>query len=308
MSDGEPVSIVGIGAMGTAIASRLLSEGARVTVWNRNPAKCESLVAAGAVRASTFEQALDASPLVISCLISSSVAQHLLQQQRPASALAGKTFVDTSTSTPADVQRLAAQVATLGGEYLDAKLMFYPSQVGSDASRMFLSGPRDIYSRFSDVFASIVGETRYVGDDPRRASVLYTAVWNYYYSGLFGFLEALALVATSGMDAREFLEQALASTNDLAGHLRDAAQRIATGRLDGDQAAVDVYIDGFATMATTFDDVGVRSRMLPSLSALSSLAHNGGYGRSDIASVTRALLDSSASGADPSVPDRLRRA
>ena len=41
MSD---VSVIGLGAMGSALARTLLRDGHRVTVWNRTSSKTESLV------------------------------------------------------------------------------------------------------------------------------------------------------------------------------------------------------------------------------------------------------------------------
>ena len=43
------IGIAGIGRMGAAIATRLLSFGHAVMVWNRNPEKAQALAAAGRV-------------------------------------------------------------------------------------------------------------------------------------------------------------------------------------------------------------------------------------------------------------------
>jgi 3-hydroxyisobutyrate dehydrogenase-like beta-hydroxyacid dehydrogenase len=40
----KEVSVIGLGAMGSAIARLLLESGARVTVWNRTEAKAEPLI------------------------------------------------------------------------------------------------------------------------------------------------------------------------------------------------------------------------------------------------------------------------
>ena len=44
------IGIAGTGKMGLAIGQRLIGLGHQVQVWNRNPARAEPLVAAGAVR------------------------------------------------------------------------------------------------------------------------------------------------------------------------------------------------------------------------------------------------------------------
>ncbi|HEJ1110181.1 TPA: DUF1911 domain-containing protein [Pseudomonas aeruginosa] len=45
------VGFLGLGGMGTAMATRLVQAGLEVTVWNRSAAACEPLVALGAARA-----------------------------------------------------------------------------------------------------------------------------------------------------------------------------------------------------------------------------------------------------------------
>jgi 3-hydroxyisobutyrate dehydrogenase-like beta-hydroxyacid dehydrogenase len=44
------VGIAGVGKMGQAVAQRLMGLGHEVSVWNRNPARADTLVAAGARR------------------------------------------------------------------------------------------------------------------------------------------------------------------------------------------------------------------------------------------------------------------
>ncbi len=43
------VAVVGLGKMGSTLASRLVSEGLAVTVWNRSPGPAAPLVSSGAV-------------------------------------------------------------------------------------------------------------------------------------------------------------------------------------------------------------------------------------------------------------------
>ena len=54
------IAVIGLGAMGTAIAGNLLAAGHEVTVWNRTPAPADTLTAAGATRAETVVDALQA--------------------------------------------------------------------------------------------------------------------------------------------------------------------------------------------------------------------------------------------------------
>lgn len=63
-----PVTVIGLGSMGRALAEAYIKAGHPTTVWNRTPSKGTPLVALGARQARTADEAVAASPLVIACL------------------------------------------------------------------------------------------------------------------------------------------------------------------------------------------------------------------------------------------------
>src|SRR5262245_55553260 len=78
MSD---VSVIGLGPMGIALARALLSNGYRVTVWNRTISKAEPLVREGAVLAPNVAFVVGASPVVIVCLHDYEIAYSILETE-----------------------------------------------------------------------------------------------------------------------------------------------------------------------------------------------------------------------------------
>src|ERR1700754_1265589 len=59
----KAVTVLGLGAMGSALARAFIAAGHPTTVWNRAPEKAAALVAAGAARADTAATAVAARPL-----------------------------------------------------------------------------------------------------------------------------------------------------------------------------------------------------------------------------------------------------
>jgi len=55
------ITVVGLGAMGSALARAQLRAGHKLTVWNRDPRKAEPLSAEGAVAAATLPEAIASS-------------------------------------------------------------------------------------------------------------------------------------------------------------------------------------------------------------------------------------------------------
>ena len=106
------VAVVGLGAMGGRMAWRLLESGHELTVWNRDPAKAEPLLGAGAAQASTPAQAAARADAVVT-MVSDPEALAAVTEG-PAGVAAGlspgSTLIQMSTVGPAALGRLAALV------------------------------------------------------------------------------------------------------------------------------------------------------------------------------------------------------
>src|SRR5438874_8549365 len=62
------ISVIGLGAMGSALARTLLQADHHVTVWNRTAAKMDPLLALGAKGATDIVDAVATSPLILVCV------------------------------------------------------------------------------------------------------------------------------------------------------------------------------------------------------------------------------------------------
>ncbi|GAB3670055.1 hypothetical protein GCM10028832_44600 [Streptomyces sparsus] len=90
------LTVLGLGAMGTALAEAWLSAGYAVTVWNRTPARAEPLLAKGATVAATAAAAVAANQLVVICLLDHASVDEALADTDPA----GRDLVDLTTALP----------------------------------------------------------------------------------------------------------------------------------------------------------------------------------------------------------------
>ena len=96
------VSVLGLGAMGSRLATVLLERGHEVTVWNRcDSERAAAVVAAGAARAASPAEAAAAAPLVLMCVTDYPAADEVLGAPGVLDALAGRTFVQFTNGTEA---------------------------------------------------------------------------------------------------------------------------------------------------------------------------------------------------------------
>ena len=115
------IGIVGIGKMGSAIATRLAGLGHEVHAWNRTAEKARALAAAGVIVAATPRELAGNVDTIISILTNATAIDAAYDGQNGllAGRIAGKLFIEMSTVRPVTEQALAAKVKAKGAALID---------------------------------------------------------------------------------------------------------------------------------------------------------------------------------------------
>src|SRR5690606_4873683 len=115
------VGVAGLGAMGAAIAARLIDVGHQVTVWNRTPEKAKPLGEAGAKVVGSPAEVAAASEAVITILTDAKAIDDVYHG--PGGLLsgdvAGKLFIEMSTVPPSVEVALAPKVRGKGASLVE---------------------------------------------------------------------------------------------------------------------------------------------------------------------------------------------
>jgi 3-hydroxyisobutyrate dehydrogenase len=99
-----PIAFLGMGLMGTRMASRLLQAGYTVAVWNRSQHACEALIQQGATQLELDKIAQ--YPIILICLADDQAVQSVFDQIRPY-LKAEQVIVDFSSLSVTATQQLA---------------------------------------------------------------------------------------------------------------------------------------------------------------------------------------------------------
>ena len=99
-----PIAFLGMGLMGTRMASRLLQVGYTVAVWNRSQHACEALIQQGATQLELNKIA--EYPVILICLANDQAVQSVFAQIRPY-LKAEQVIVDFSSLSVTATQQLA---------------------------------------------------------------------------------------------------------------------------------------------------------------------------------------------------------
>ena len=159
------VTVIGLGAMGTALARTLMDAGRNVTVWNRSPEKMEPLVALGAQGPSDFGEALAASPRAIVCIPDYQTTAELFERPDVTPLLNGRTVVQLSTGTPKEAKESEEWFNGLGASYLDGAILCWPGNIGTPSGLILVAGQEPVFEDCQTDLQHLAGDLRYLGSN-----------------------------------------------------------------------------------------------------------------------------------------------
>ncbi|TWG82770.1 3-hydroxyisobutyrate dehydrogenase-like beta-hydroxyacid dehydrogenase [Cellulosimicrobium cellulans J34] len=220
------VTVLGLGAMGRALAAAAVAAGHPTTVWNRTPGRAGALVGAGAREATSVRDAVTASPLVVAVLLDHASVHQTLDPV--AEALAGRTLVNLVTTTPEESRELAAWAGSHGVTYLDGGIMAVPGMIGGPGAEVLYSGSRAAFDDARPVLDTW-GGSAWFGEDPGLAPLYDLGLLAGMYAMFAGFFHGVAMVGTAGVSASDFARRAApwiaAMTAELAGYAGGPGQQ-----------------------------------------------------------------------------------
>lgn len=149
-----PIGLVGIGLLGSAIASRLRQAGYRVIGVDPDPARH-----AAVDQIATLADLPKLSKSVVLCLPDSSVTATLI----PELAHPGLLILDTTTGAPSEMASFGQMLARAGADYLDCTIAASSVQVREGQATALVGGEADPYQRASAILGSFCQKAFHVG-------------------------------------------------------------------------------------------------------------------------------------------------
>ncbi|MFC8075788.1 NAD(P)-dependent oxidoreductase [Streptomyces sp. NPDC057307] len=282
---GVQVSVLGLGAMGGALAGALVRSGHPTTVWNRSAGKADELVARGAKSAATAGEAVQASPLVIVCLLDHASVHEVLDPL--SDELAGRTLINVTTTSPAQSREFAEWAARAGVAYLDGGIMAVPPMIGLPESSILYSGSADVFDQYKPLL-DVWGTSTYFGEDAGLASLYDLALLAGMYVMFAGFMHGAAMVAPAGVTAGEFAARAAPWLTAMTGALQGLAEVVDGGdyTVAGQQS---LEFSGLGDLLAASADQGVSTEVVAMVQRLVQRQIDAGHGEEGFARIIESI-------------------
>jgi 3-hydroxyisobutyrate dehydrogenase-like beta-hydroxyacid dehydrogenase len=201
------IGFIGLGNMGSAMASNLIKAGHEVTVYNRSRGKADALAAEGARSAASVADACQGDAVFTMLANDEAVEGIVFGDGGIVSSLAsGATHVSSSTISVALAERLTETHAAAGQQFVAAPVFGRPE--AAQAAKLFVvaAGAPAVLQALSGVFDAFSQRTFVVADEPKTANLVKLSGNFLIMSVIEALGEAMALVGKAGVDKHQYLD------------------------------------------------------------------------------------------------------
>jgi 3-hydroxyisobutyrate dehydrogenase-like beta-hydroxyacid dehydrogenase len=197
------IGFIGLGQMGSGVASNLLKSGHTVIAWNRSKGPLEALTAQGAKAAADPAEALDAE-VVFSMLPSDEVVEAvLLASGALERGRTGLVHVNLATVSVAFAKRMTTRHKELGFGYVAAPVLGRPEVAAAGQLNVLCAGDETSAQRVRPLLETFAKAVWPLGEEPYRANVVKLAC-NFALASMIETLgEGAALASAYGVEPKD---------------------------------------------------------------------------------------------------------
>jgi len=205
----QRIGFIGLGVMGRGMARNLVQAGFELVVWNRTASKAQELVEAGAIGAHNPEDVAAQCDIIITCVSDTpDVVAVVLGDNPPGvihGAKRGALVIDMSTISPHATRKIAARLAEVGADMLDAPVSGGSEGAARGTLTIMVGGQADQVARAAPVLQAMGKTITHVGD--HGAGQLVKLVNQILVVGnALAMSEALLFAQAGGLDLQRTLD------------------------------------------------------------------------------------------------------
>ena len=257
------IIVVGCGNMGSNLVRAFMEGGHCVSIVDLREEAAKPFVEKGASYHKSLQDAGDADLIVLN-LVNIDIVKNVIDSV-DTEYLKGKLVLNTTTAIPADALEMANLLKDRGAEVIDAKILCYPPEVGTEASFMVFCGEQRVYDQMQEMIMAICRNPWYLGESLTNASVLDNAGTEVQCAVRYAMCEAVKLAFNNNADIEPLFTvftQAIPGVIDA--NIRQIQKNFSNGSMTdsfppAEEVSIDVTHKGLNVLQTSFARSGIDS-------------------------------------------------
>jgi 3-hydroxyisobutyrate dehydrogenase-like beta-hydroxyacid dehydrogenase len=278
------IVIIGVGLLGSAVASRLLKGGFQVAAYDSRPEQVKALQAQGLIASASIADAAAEADAVFTILPSLESVEATIVGGGGLIETAPRdcTLIQMSTISPELTRRLAAAALAGGLGFLDTPMSGTSAMVERGDCTIFVAGDRSRAEACQAIFDAIAKKTHYVGD-AGMASLAKLATNLLVGLNTAALAEALVLGAKGGVAPGVLVEILKDSAG--ASKMVDVRGPLMVNRHFDAQMKIDLFLKDFKLMLEEGRRLGVPLPLTSVTQQLTAATATAGRGDEDLAAI-----------------------
>lgn len=207
MSNENVAGFIGLGAMGAAIARRLVGAGVTLHVHDPDANRVAALRERGAIVHDSPRAVADAAPIVYACLPDARVSRDVaFGQNGVAGGKAIQVYVEMSTIGRQAVVEIAQALSAQGIDMVDAPVSGGPKGADAGTLSIIMAGAPQALARIRDQVGGMGKHVFDVGAEPGMAQMMKLVNNLISAANMVSAYEALVLGAKAGLDPDQMVD------------------------------------------------------------------------------------------------------
>lgn len=255
---GQKIGVIGLGAIGGPLAANIQKKLPDIMVFDRDENAMERFARLGAEPAASVAELAGHCDVIVTILPNGDIVEDVLlgPDGVAANGRSGQVVIDISTINPLTTDKVAAELAGSGIDFVDSPVGRTVKDAAAGTSLFMVGGSDEAVARVRPILETMADTIHHCGG---VGSGIRTKIVNNYVAivGAQMCAEAMAMTAKFGLDLQKTMD-VLNGTTSLTGHLKnvwpnkvlagdvDPGFRISLAHKDlklGVQAARDAGID-----------------------------------------------------------------
>ena len=284
------IGFIGLGAMGSRIAGRLLDAGHHVYATNRTAAKAQPLIERGLIWLDTPREVAAAASVVISMVTDDDALDAIATG--PDGLIAGlkpeTVYIDMSTVSPHASRRVADLVCERGAHMLDAPVSGSIPQAETGTLAIMVGGDEHAFAAVTPLLRELGQTVTYIGPGG-QGLVLKLAINISLAVQMLAFSEGLLLAERDGIDPHRAAE--IMTESPIGSPMLKARAPLFLDPPDDAWFDVDLMQKDIKLALSSGHDLDVPLPSTTVVAGLLSAARRHGYERNDITVLFRLLSE-----------------
>jgi 3-hydroxyisobutyrate dehydrogenase len=199
------IGLIGTGLMGFPMAEKILENNIELTVYNRTPEKSLPLEKFGAKVASSVNETIRNSDIIILMLSDYPAIKEIIYEKDIKDEFKSKCILQMGTISPLENEELYKFCNNQNCEYLEAPVLGSINEVKNKKLMVMSGGEKSLYDKYLPIFQIFGNDIFYVGE-VGKASALKLALNQLIASLTAAFSISLSYVQKNEIDSELFMD------------------------------------------------------------------------------------------------------